>query len=104
MGYEAQIDNTPKRTVLTGSLYAGADGPVVSIREPPVPPGQWFTEEVIARGNHIVIKVNGKTLTDYTDEGRRFRSGHIALQVNTPTTVAEFRKIEIKELPPGEPR
>ena len=71
---------------------------MVARRESPVPPGQWFTLEVIAQGNHIVIRVNGKTTADYTDEKRPYSSGHIALQQHDPETVAEFRKIEIKEL------
>ena len=65
----------------------------------PVPPGEWFTQEVIAEGNHIIIKVNGKTTADYTDDKRLFTRGHLALQQHNPQTVAEFRKIEIKELP-----
>jgi hypothetical protein len=36
---------------------------------------------------------------EYVDEKRRCTSGRIALQQHTPQTVAEFRKIEIKELP-----
>ena len=54
-----------------------------------------------SEGNHIIVKVNGKTTADYTDEKRRFTSGHIALQQHDPETVVEFRKIEIKELPPA---
>jgi hypothetical protein len=53
--------------------------------------------EVIAAGNRIVIRVNGITTTDYTDEKRTYSSGHIALQKCMPPTVAEFRRIEIKE-------
>ncbi len=53
--------------------------------------------EVIAEGNHLVIKVNGQITSDYTDAGRRFTKGHIALQQFTLSP--EFRKIEIKELP-----
>jgi serine/threonine protein kinase len=99
LGYEAQINSTHRDPRKTGSLYAGTDGAVVSLKESPVPAGEWFSEEVIALGNHIVIKVNGRTTADYTDEKRRFTSGHLALQQFTPETVAEFRKIEIKELP-----
>jgi hypothetical protein len=95
-GYEAQIDCT--RPPATGSLYAGADGAVVSLKESPVPPNQWFAEEVIAQGNHIIVKVNGKVTADFTDEKGRTASGHIALQQHDPQTVAQFRKIEIKEL------
>jgi hypothetical protein len=96
LGYEAQIKH--REVIQTGSLYAGEV--LISIRESPVPPGEWFTMEVIAEGNHLVIKVNGRTTADYTDKKRRFTSGHIALQQIIPQTVVEFRKIEIKELPP----
>jgi hypothetical protein len=104
MGYEAQVDNTASRKGLTGSLFVGANGsPVVSINDPPAPCNQWFTQEVIACGNHIIIKVDGRTLTDYIDEARHFSSGHIALQSQTPETVCEFRRIQIKELSSAAP-
>ena len=59
---------------------------------------EWFTHEVIAQGNHIVIKVNGKTTVDFVDENNTYTTGHIALQQHDKGTIAEFRKIEIKEL------
>jgi hypothetical protein len=96
-GYEAQINSTHGDPNKTGSLYVGGGGAMVSIRESPVPADQWFTEEVIAQDNHIIVKVNGKTTADFTDEKRRHRRGLIALQQHNPETVAEFRKIEIKE-------
>ena len=101
-GYEAQIDSTvdPNRT---GSLFAGADGLVVGVADTLVPPGQWFTEEVIAQGNRITVKLNGQTTAVYRDEKEISASGHIALQLNNANTVAEFRKIEIKEFPPDVP-
>jgi formylglycine-generating enzyme required for sulfatase activity/serine/threonine protein kinase len=98
-GYEAQIDSSVDRN-RTGSLYAGG-GVVVGIAETLVPPGQWFTEEVIAQGNHIVVKVNGQTAAVYRDQKQISASGYIALQQNNRQTVAEFRKIEIKELSSG---
>jgi formylglycine-generating enzyme required for sulfatase activity len=97
-GYEAQINSTHRDVHKTGSLYAGLGDAVVSVRKSAVPPGVWFTLEVIAEGNHFVVKINGQTTADYTDENRLFATGHIALQ-KTLQTVAEFRKIEIKELP-----
>jgi serine/threonine protein kinase/formylglycine-generating enzyme required for sulfatase activity len=95
-GYEAQIDSSvdPART---GSLYAGGTV-VVGVSDTLVPPGQWFTEEVIAQGNRFTIKVNGQTTAIYRDEKEISASGHIALQQNNPKTIVEFRKIEIKEL------
>jgi serine/threonine protein kinase/formylglycine-generating enzyme required for sulfatase activity len=95
-GYEAQIDSSvdPART---GSLFV-AGKPMVEVSDTLVPPGQWFTEEVIAQGNRITVKVNGQTTAVYRDEKEISASGHIALQQNNAKTIAEFRKIEIKEL------
>ncbi len=61
--------------------------------------GEWITFEIIAKDNHLVIKVNGETTCDYTDEQRVYTKGHIVLQQHGAQTVAEFRKIEVKELP-----
>ena len=105
-GYEADVNDTPKQAAKTGTLWQigpGA-GPVVLVREPPAPAGEWMTLDVIAVGGRITVQVNGKTTADWTDGGAGRRSGHIALQVNWPeTTVVRFRKIEIKELPAGPP-
>ena len=54
---------------------------------------------MIADGNHIIIKVNGKTTVDWTDPKNTYTKGHFALQQHDPGTVVKFRKIEVKELP-----
>ncbi|HEV8067611.1 MAG TPA: family 16 glycoside hydrolase [Planctomycetaceae bacterium] len=100
LGYEAQIDSTA-HTAKTGSLFvisggAGSGSAVVSIRESPVPAGEWFTMEVMAKASHIVIKVNDQETANYSDS--HFRSGHIALQQHDANTVVEFRNIRIQEL------
>jgi hypothetical protein len=38
-----------------------------------VPPDTWFTQEVLADGNHLVIKVNGTTTVDYRDPNDTLR-------------------------------
>src|SRR5262249_16790749 len=58
-GYEAQMNSTQKDPRKTGSLMG--KGNLVVVRESPVPPGKWFTLEIIAKGNHIALKVNGIT-------------------------------------------
>ncbi len=67
VGYEAQINSTHKDPNKTGSLDLARGGILKAVRESPVPPGTWFTLEVIAEGNHLVIKVNGKTTVDLND-------------------------------------
>jgi len=92
-GYEAQVNSTHRDPVKTGSLYNH-----VAVKEMLVPPDTWFTQEVEVVGNHIVIKVNGKTTVDYTDAKNSFTEGHFAFQHHDPTCKVEIRKIEVKEL------
>ena len=92
-GYNAKID--AKRL---GGLLIDMNPELHRTREPVLRPGEWITCEIIAEGNHVVIKVNGETTSDYTDERRLYTKGHIVLQQHGAATV-EFRKIEIRELP-----
>jgi hypothetical protein len=71
----------------------------IIIKERLYQPDEWFTQEVIAIGNHIVIKVNGKTTVDYVDPKSTYKKGHLALQGHDPGTVVKFRKVEVIELP-----
>ncbi len=102
-GYEAQLEIGGRDRNKTGSLYVGGHGAVVSIKESPVAANEWFTEELIAQGYRIIVKVNGRTTADYVDREREFDSGRIGLQQHDPQTVVEFRKVEIRELSPTAP-
>jgi hypothetical protein len=97
-GYEAQINSTHRDPVRTGSLYGFKD---CLIKKQLHKPDEWFTQEVIARGNHIIIKVNGKTTVDtkITDKNRLYLQGHFAIQQHDPGSHVQVRKIEVKELP-----
>jgi len=104
-GYEAQINSTHGDKIRTGSLYPSfrrdlpkEDREKILVFDQLVKPDEFFTQEVIAEGNHIVIKVNGKTTVDYVDEKNTFKKGHFALQGHDPGTVVKFRKIEVLEL------
>jgi hypothetical protein len=99
-GYEAQINATHRDRIKTGSLYLPGVKEVLVLNQAPHKPDEWFTQEVIARGNHIVIKVNGKTTVDWRDPENRYTKGHFALQQHDPGGVVKFRKIEVIELPP----
>jgi len=70
----------------------------IIVKEMLVKPGEWFTQEVIAQGNHIIIKVNGKTTVDFIDQKNLYPKGHLALQQHDDRTVVEFERIEVKEL------
>lgn len=103
-GYEVQINNTHGDWRKTGGLYA-----VVDVREPPVKDDEWFTQEVIVEGKHIVVKVNGAVTVDYTEPdgverpadfaGRLLSSGTVALQGHDPGSTVLFKNLQIKALP-----
>lgn len=97
-GYEAQINSTHGDKIRTGSLYLPAVKEVL-ILEALHKPDEWFVQEVKAEGDHIIIKVNGKTTVDYKDPKNTYKKGHFALQGHDPGTVVKFKKVEYKELP-----
>jgi hypothetical protein len=105
-GYEAQINSTHGDKVRTGSLYPDgrdkyteAEKKKTLIFEKLVEPDTYFTQEVIAIDNHIVIKVNGKVTVDFVDEKNRHTQGHFAIQQHDPGSTVTVRKVEVKELP-----
>lgn len=98
-GYEAQINSNHTDKVRTGSLYGR-----VKIYKQLVKPDTWFTQEVIAKGNHIQIFVNGKKTVDYRDKNNTFTKGHFAIQQHSPAkgskeSIIMLKKIEVIELP-----
>jgi hypothetical protein len=93
-GYEAQVNSTGGDPVKTGSLYNH-----VPVKEMLVPPDTWFTQEIEAVGNHIIIKVNGKTTVDYKDPKNTYKVGHFAFQQHDPGSQVWIRKVEVMELP-----
>jgi hypothetical protein len=109
-GYEVQINSTHGDKIRTGSLYPdGRDGYSAADKKQMIvldqlhKPDEWFTQEAIVVGNYFVILVNGKKTVEFVDKKNRYTKGHFALQQHDPGTVVKFRKIEVKELPPGGP-
>ncbi len=107
VGYEAEIYNGPSPNgIHTGSLYpidnlnlSKEEKEKIIVRKMLIKPNEVFRQEVIARGNHIVIKVNGKTTVDFVDKTNSFRKGHLALQQNDPAGFVNIFKAEVLELP-----
>jgi hypothetical protein len=58
--------------------------------------GKWSTMEISARGAHIVVKVDGKTVLDVQDA--KFTTGTIALQAGGPNGPGpiRFRNLRIR--------
>lgn len=93
-GYESQVNNTSGDWRRTGSLYSIED-----IKQQLVPDDTWWEQHIIAQGNHIVIKVNGKTVVDYVDQQNRFTKGYLALQQHNIGSVVEYKDLMYRRLP-----
>ncbi|MEK6477270.1 DUF1080 domain-containing protein [Catalinimonas sp. 4WD22] len=102
-GYEIQVNNSHTDWRRTGSLYAIDD-----VREVHVKDNEWYTEHIIVKGNHITVKINDKTVVDYTEpenleresnmSGRKLSSGTVALQGHDPESVVYFKDIMVRPL------
>ena len=103
-GYEAQVNNSHTDWRRTGSLYRISDVKDVMVKD-----NQWFTEYIMVQGKRIIIKINDKTVVDYTEpenvqrpkdmEGRVLSSGTFALQGHDPNSKVYFKNIMVKPLP-----
>ncbi|MCA1684707.1 MAG: DUF1080 domain-containing protein, partial [Planctomycetia bacterium] len=79
---------------------------VSKLSEKPVPVklDDWNDYEILAHGNRLVHKVNGKTTVDVTDHdsAQRDLQGIIAFQVHVgPAMKVQFKDVVLKSLPPG---
>ncbi len=102
-GYEVQVNNSHTDWKRTGSLYD-----ILDIREVYVQDNVWFTEHIIGQGKKITIKINDKTVVEYTEpdnavppenhSGRLISSGTFALQGHDPKSVVFFKDIMVKPL------
>jgi hypothetical protein len=93
-GYESQVENTSPDPQKTGSLYG-----IVKITDQLIPDDTWWTQHIIAQGDHIIIKINGKTVVDTTDS--RYTKGYLALQQHNPGSVVQYRNLMMRPLPDG---
>ncbi len=103
-GYESQVNNSHTDWRRTGSLYGIQD-----VKEVYVKDNEWYTEYIRVEGKNIVIKINDKTVVDYTepdnvqrgksDSLRKLSSGTFALQGHDPKSKVYYRNIMVKILP-----
>ena len=80
---------------------------MVPNNEAPVEDDRWFTMSIRVEGKRIVIKVDGKTITDYTepddavageDFTRVLDKGTFALQGHDPDSTVLYRSIRVRRI------
>lgn len=102
-GYEVQVNNSHTDWRRTGSLYGIED-----VKEVYVKDNEWYTEYIKVEGKRVIIKINDKTVVDYTEpenvkrgegnEQRVISSGTFALQGHDPKSIVYYRNIMVKPL------
>ena len=90
-GYEAQVNTSHKDPVKTGSLYN-----IQKVFDKLVPEDTWFTQHIIADGDHIIIKVNDKVTVDTHDSS--YAKGYLALQAHDPGSVMMYKDLMFRPL------
>ncbi len=107
-GYECQVNATHSDRKKTGGLYA-----VVDVMDTaPHKDDEWFDYSIKVDGRHIVVSINGKVTTDWTQPedwdpaktlsnmpGRKLGEGTIAFQGHDPKSVVYYKDIFIRPLP-----
>lgn len=85
--YEAQIEGAA-----TGSLVLVQDVPA----NMPDPTGRWNTYEITADGDHLIVKLNGRTTADGRDQ--KLVTGTVALQEGglKKSGLVRFRNVKIR--------
>ncbi len=88
--YEANIfDQRPDPTYGTGAVVK-----VAKVSPMPKAGGKWNTYEITAKGNRLVLVLNGVQTVDVQDS--KFAKGPIALQWGKG--VIKFRKVQVKPI------
>lgn len=103
-GYEVQVNNSHTDWRRTGSLYAVQD-----VKEVYVKDNEWYTETIRVEGRRVTVKINDRTVVDYTEpegiekeEGRaqkRLGSGTFALQGHDPESKVFYKEVKLRPLP-----
>ena len=102
-GFEAQVNQTHGDPKKTGGLYNIKD--VMNVA--PAEDNKWFVYEIIVEGKHVILKIDGKVTTDWTEaekptpptKGRIIQHGTIALQGHDPNSECHYKSVKIKALP-----
>lgn len=102
-GYEVQVNNSHTDWIRTGSLYN-----ISNVKEVYVKDDVWYTEYIKVVGKTVTIKINDKTVVEYTEPenvvrpeemaGRLISSGTFALQGHDPKSTVFFKDIRVKPL------
>jgi len=99
-GYECQVNNTHGDPKKTGGLYNVQDNYKEVAKD-----GEWFDYDIMVDGKHIVVMINGRIVSAYTEPDdldrpeRQLSAGTFALQAHDPGSKVEYKDLKVKRLP-----
>ena len=98
-GYESQVNISQGDHQKTGGLYN-----TVKVLTPPAKDDTWWKHYIKVEGKHIVVKIDGATVVDYTEPAEvkgpnKVGSGYFCLQAHDPGSTVYYRNIRAKRLP-----
>ncbi|MCE9544116.1 MAG: DUF1080 domain-containing protein [Planctomycetia bacterium] len=98
-GFESQVANTHPDPQKTGGLYN-----IVKVNPSPAKDNEWWTQYIKVEGKHIIVKINDKTVVDYTEPEKvkgpnKTGPGLFCLQAHDPNSTVFYRNIKVKRLP-----
>ncbi|WP_242631763.1 3-keto-disaccharide hydrolase [Rubripirellula amarantea] len=107
-GFECQVNVSHKDPKKTSSLYAVENVDADQLAANGIQDNQWYTQEIIVKGNEVTLKVNGKTMVQYTQPEdqkafdksfeRLLGEGTFALQAHDPMSKVYFKNLRVKPL------
>lgn len=101
-GFECQVNVSQQDWIKTGSLYG-----LVNMALTPAKDDQWWTQHIIVKGNKVTVKIDGKTVLEYTepagaqagkDFGRKLGEGTFAFQAHDPGSIIRYKNVRVKRL------
>ena len=103
-GFEVQVNNTHSDKKKGAGLYDIKDNATAPAKD-----DEWYNMSIRVEGRHVVIKVNGAVITDYTEPedfqpkpnhaGRKIDHGTFAIQGHDPGSEVHFKNILVQPLP-----
>ena len=101
-GFECQVNVSQGDWKKTGSLYD-----VVNVATSLSQDNKWWTQHITVKGNKVTVKVDGKTVLEYSeppgsvagkDFERKLGSGTFAFQAHDPKSVVRYKNVRVKRL------
>lgn len=102
-GYESQVNNSHADPIRSGSLWS-----VVNVMQKHVDDGQWWTQTITVKDNHIRVELDDTIVVDYhqrplqpldpDDYQRVLSEGTFCFQAHDPVSKVYFKNVRVKKL------